>query len=83
MSFDPLIAPTAEEIEAALVSVREAEDGDGGEPAVGLDDLGPSLARVAGFEIPHPEVRSGEALAGARLTGREYSMAVTGCQSYG
>ena len=37
--------------------------------AIELADVAPSLAALAGFEIPHPEVRSGKPIAGL-VTGR-------------
>lgn len=42
---------------------RVAEGADLG--AAGLDDVAPTLARIGGVRIPHPEVRSGRAVAGA------------------
>ncbi|MGH2695006.1 MAG: hypothetical protein ACRDJJ_09380, partial [Actinomycetota bacterium] len=59
--------PSARQVAATRVPLAFLGTGVNGTASIaagtGLDDVGPTLAEIIDFDIPHPEVRSGRPLA--------------------
>lgn len=58
----PSVDTTPPRVPLAFLGGGIVNEGEGLPPAVGLDDVAPTIARLMGIERPHPEVRSGQAI---------------------
>jgi hypothetical protein len=68
----PSVSPAAASRTVPLVfSGTGVASGAGIPPGTGLEDVAPTIADIMGLRRPHPRVRSGEAISGVAVGGRQ------------